>query len=200
MAQRFRHAAHILRKYEWKARLNLKCSQRRSASERLRHFVRDYASQGEFASVMKKYRWKVIKAQRFAKGFLLCRRARLTALSKMWERLEELHGKSLKIQIKREIEDSKSIEQKAIEDARKEDADIRQRMRTLHEKTLEIVQRGQKKIEVANKNGGRIKSRKKKVRDNGTIPLAVRYKYLLEILVRHRKEFRLKEKGSSSGQ
>ena len=85
MENRFRGVSAILIKYEWKARLNLRTGQRKRYAQAIRQFFRDHAGDDEFASIVKSYRFKVVRAQRCVRHFLRCKEQRLAALCKIWE-------------------------------------------------------------------------------------------------------------------
>ena len=82
MKARFFGAARILIKYEWKARLNLRAMLRRKNATKIQKFFIDHSHNSKFAMVVKSFRYRVIVAQRCAKDFIACRKARLYAMAK----------------------------------------------------------------------------------------------------------------------
>ena len=95
MKARFVGVSKILVKYEWKARLNLRSTQRQRHAMAIRQFFRDYGQNTKFATIVKSYRYKVILAQRCARDFIAIRKARLYVMGLKWQRVEKDYIKKL---------------------------------------------------------------------------------------------------------
>ena len=78
----------LLLKRLWIIRLNLQTKKRKEHSGLLRQFCVDYCSTSQFKVILKKYRWKIILCQRTIRKFIECKRARVTALMKLWMKFE----------------------------------------------------------------------------------------------------------------
>ncbi|ETV96892.1 hypothetical protein H310_10168 [Aphanomyces invadans] len=86
----------------WSLTFKILCKKKAKAGSVLRRFLVDYfngsSETGNFRVMMARWRWRVIHAQRASKAFLNCSRARMTALSLLWDnadrerqRTEKLH-------------------------------------------------------------------------------------------------------------
>ena len=104
----------LLLKRLWIVRLNLSTSKRKKAAHLVRKFCKDYASTSQFKTILKKYRWRVIYCQRTIRSFLVCKRARLKLLRKIWMKYEMPIAKEMQAKHIQMIKDSlrKQLEQR----------------------------------------------------------------------------------------
>ena len=143
MKARFEGVAKILIKYEWKARLNLRSTQRQRYAMRIRRFFRDYGGNTKFASIVKSFRYKVILAQRCARDFIATRKARLYAMNLKWLSLETVYVKRLeKTMTVIPTEDGNILsnrDAKIIEESRREIATLVEQWKKTKDKLLTLV-------------------------------------------------------------
>ena len=145
MKARFLGAARILIKYEWKARLNLRAMLRRKNATKIQNFFIDHSHNSKFASVVKSFRYRVIVAQRCARDFIACRKARLYAMGKKWESLESPYLKKLLKTLKctpgggSELRDAKLIDE-----SKKEIATLVERWKKTQKKLMALADRKEK--------------------------------------------------------
>jgi hypothetical protein len=79
--------ADLLKKHFWRIFISLRCRSRVRMAKTIRGFCKDYAkTANRFSLVIKKTRYRIIRCQRYIRGFLRCRRVRLTVLRKQWEK------------------------------------------------------------------------------------------------------------------
>eukprot|EP00948_MAST-09A_sp_MAST-9A-sp1_P004104 g4104.t1 len=220
MARRFRMASIILRKYEWKARMNQRCLKRKRYAATLRTFLKDFTAQGELVTVMKTFRWKAIKGQRIARSYLFCRRARLHALGLLWDRLERQHGKAIRHHITKRLDAERTEEEKILVEGRKLYSQETSLMRQLQQKTQDVFARAERKmmkLSKTNKNKYQQTAKKEFKMENSayvpdtaktismkhrrvkvTTPFETKLPYLSNILRKHRVLYRKKIARSQS--
>ena len=82
-----------LKKIGWRLRLWGQCTRRKLNAQLLRSFFSDFSIQ-QLNYIMYTFRYRVMKAQRFFRSFIECKKARQHALEKYWIELEVevLHG------------------------------------------------------------------------------------------------------------
>ncbi len=81
------HEADLLKKHFWRILITLRCRYRLRMARTIRAFCRDYAkTSNRFAIVIKKTRYRIIVCQRYIRAFLRCKRARMFALRKLWDK------------------------------------------------------------------------------------------------------------------
>ena len=89
---RLHRAAAILKKYAWKARLNVHCRWRQRSAGLLRLFLQQYMAQGKLLIVIKQFKFGVTRCQSQSRDYTACRVARLVALNKLWEKMFEVES------------------------------------------------------------------------------------------------------------
>ena len=92
LTKRLNAASLILKKYAWKARLNVYCRWRRDKAFQLREFLTTFTSQGKLLTVIKQFKWGVLRCQRVSREYLACRNARLVLLNRMWDQVRGAQG------------------------------------------------------------------------------------------------------------
>ena len=85
---------NILRRQRGRFKLGIRCWQRAKCACIVREFVVD-TSRSRFAIAMKRLRWNVVQAQRAAKAFLECKKARIHSLFRVWIRCERRNRSKL---------------------------------------------------------------------------------------------------------
>ena len=209
MKARFVGVSKILVKYEWKARLNLRSTQRQRHAMAIRQFFRDYGQNTKFATIVKSYRYKVILAQRCARDFIAIRKARLYVMGLKWQRVEKDYIKKLIKTMKIMPNESGGLlsdrDAKIIDESRREVATLVDRWKKTKNKLLALVDyKEQYESPISDKkNQSRIKSSHHRIKElleatnkdsskkNGivTIPSDIRRKMVEAILRYERKRF-----------
>ncbi|KAF0690534.1 Aste57867_18083 [Aphanomyces stellatus] len=87
----------------WSLTFKLHCKKMAKAGGVLRRFLVDYfngnSETGNFRVMMARWRWRVIHAQRASKAFLACSRARILALSQLWDNADRDRQRMEKLQL-----------------------------------------------------------------------------------------------------
>ncbi|ETV69251.1 hypothetical protein, variant 1 [Aphanomyces astaci] len=87
----------------WSLTFKLMCKNKAKAGGVLRRFLVDYfngsSETGNFRVMMARWRWRVIHAQRASKAFLSCSRARMVALSLLWDNADRERQRTEKLQL-----------------------------------------------------------------------------------------------------
>ena len=93
-----KRCVNILRRQRGRFKLGIRCWQRARFANIVREFIVD-TSRSRFAIAMKRLRWCIVQAQRAAKSFLECKKARIHSLFRVWIKCERKNrSKLLKLQ------------------------------------------------------------------------------------------------------
>ena len=63
----------------------VRCKWRTKCAARVRSFCQDFGSHSRFGKMIRAFRWKVVRNQRHIRSFLVCKRARVAALIRLWD-------------------------------------------------------------------------------------------------------------------
>lgn len=147
MKVKYETVAKILVRYEWKARLNLRTTKRKRFAGIIRSFFRDHQDDSQFASIVKSYRYKIIRIQRHARHFLRCRKARLICLGKIWDSIvllgdpQKNMGSSKKNEQRHMSTEESELDRdnKILNEGRQEVAKLTKRWEKTQEKLLALI-------------------------------------------------------------
>ena len=84
MTAKHEKTVEILKKRAWVARMNVAARHRTSAAKLLRGFCKDYVGKSKFVELIRKFKYKMLRLQRFIRDAHNITQAQITAISKYW--------------------------------------------------------------------------------------------------------------------
>lgn len=84
MTAKHEKTVEILKKRAWIARMNVAARHRTSAAKLLREFCQQYVGKSKFVELIRKFKYKMMKLQRFIRDAHNVTQAQITAISKYW--------------------------------------------------------------------------------------------------------------------
>ena len=113
----------ILKPNIWWFVFKMKVKMRHQCSKLVKKFVKDYVGGVGVKSIIYKFRWKVIRTQQTVRNYLTCKKARLTALQLLWDRIEKTPAVQKELtKLKREA--STSLQMPGVQDMALDDDDV----------------------------------------------------------------------------
>ena len=98
MEAKHQRTFEILRQKVWIARLNVRTRVRSREAFLVRSFVQMFAKRGRFSTLIRMFKWRVIRCQRAVRSFFAVRFARLRLLTIRWLKVEPMVLKRLEVE------------------------------------------------------------------------------------------------------